>query len=102
MRRELVAGLVGFVGGFVGALVTFGWLIVQFVPADAHWWDLLHTCINALIISFIFGGLGFAALSVWTFSWYHHLRGYYRCRFCNRPLKSATARCDCPEVKALG
>ena len=101
MRRELVVGLIAFVVGFVGALVNLAWVIVRFVVPEARWWDVLHMCIHAIWISIVFG-LGFAALCVWTLSWYHHQRGYYRCRFCNRPLKSVTASCDCPEVKALG
>ena len=102
MHRELIAGLIAFVVGFIVMLAALAWLIVHFVAPDARWWDILHMCINALMISVIFGGLGSAALSVWVLSWYHHRRGYYRCRFCNRPLKGVTGRCDCPEVKALG
>lgn len=58
--------------------------------------------LSALLVSVIFGGLGFAALCVWVLSWYHHWRGYYRCPYCNRPLKGVTRHCGCPEVKALG
>jgi hypothetical protein len=102
MRRELLVGLIAFVVGFVVTLATLTWLIVNFVLPEARWWDVLHMCINALMISVIFGGLGSAALSVWVLSWYHHRRGFYRCRFCGRPLKGVATLCDCPEVKALG
>jgi len=102
LRRELLVGLIAFVVGFAVTLVTFAWLIMHFVPPDAHWWDVLHMRISALLVSVIFGGLGFAALCVWVLSWYHHWRGYYRCPYCNRPLKGVTRHCGCPEVKALG
>ena len=69
MRRELLVGIIAFVVGFVVMLATLAWLIVHFVLPEAHWWDVLHMCINALMISVIFGGLGFAALSIWTLSW---------------------------------
>lgn len=102
MRRELVVGLIAFVVGFVAMLAALAWVIVRFVVPEAHWWDVAHMCIHATWISLVFGGLGFAALCVWTLSWYHHMRGYYLCPYCKRPLKGVTTSCDCPEVKALG
>jgi hypothetical protein len=101
MRREILVAFIAFVLGFVVTLVTLGWLIVHFVTPEAHWWDVLHTSINALLISVVFGGLGSAALSVWALSQYHYRRGFHRCRFCDRPLKGVGILCDCPEAQAL-
>jgi hypothetical protein len=101
MRREIMVTLIAFVVGFVLVLGTWAWAIVRFVTPEARWWDLLHTSINAILISVIFGGLGSAALSSWVLSRYHYRRGFYRCRFCDRPLKGTGIPCDCPKAKAL-
>jgi hypothetical protein len=76
-------------------------LIVRFVTPEARWWDVLHTSINAILISVVFGGLGLAAVSGWALSRYHYKRGFYRCRFCGRLLKGVGILCDCPEAQAL-
>ena len=94
-RREICVGLIAFFVGTVSMLAAFTWLIVRFVTPDARWWDILHTSIYAVLISIVFGSLGFAALSVWAVSRYHYWRGVYRCRFCDRPLKGPCILCDC-------
>ncbi|HSU55071.1 MAG TPA: hypothetical protein VLT36_13520 [Candidatus Dormibacteraeota bacterium] len=101
MRREIWVALIAFVLGFVVVLASLSWLIVRFVTPEARWCDVLHTSINAILISVVFGGLGFAALSVWAISRYHYRHGFYRCRFCDRPLKGVAIFCDCPGAKAL-
>jgi hypothetical protein len=100
-RREIVVALIAFVVGFVVMLATLAWVIVRFVTPEARWWDVLHTSINAILISVVFGGLGSAALSSWVLSRYHYRHGFYRCRFCDRPLKGVGVPCDCPEAQAL-
>jgi cytochrome c biogenesis protein CcdA len=99
-RQTIYAGLIAFVVGFVVVLVTFGWLIVHFVAPEAHWWDILHTSINAVLIS-VLGGLCFCAAIVGVLTKVHYLRGVYRCRFCGRPLKGVRIRCGCAESEAL-
>jgi hypothetical protein len=64
--------------------------------------DVLHTSINAILISVVFGGLGSAALASWPLNRYHYRRGFYRCRFCHRPLKRFLQICDCAEAQAAG
>jgi len=100
-RREIYVAIVAFVVGFLVVLATLSWLIVRFVTPETRWWDVLHTSVNAILISVVFGGLGGAALSVWALNRYHYRRGFYRCRFCDRPLKGAGILCDCPDAQAL-
>jgi hypothetical protein len=101
MRREILVALVAFVVGFVGVLATLARVIVRFVTPEARWWDVLHTSINAILISVVFGGLGSAVLASWLLSRYHYRRGFYRCRFCHRPLKRPGCVCDCAEAQAV-
>jgi hypothetical protein len=91
LRREVYAGLIAFVVGFVGTLVVLELLIVRFV---AGWWDVLHACLEALLIA-VLGGLGLAVGAVCALSWVHHRLGIYRCLFCGKPLKCAGIICDC-------
>ncbi len=100
LRREVYVALIAFAVGFVVVLSVLGWLIVRFVTPEARWWDVLHTSITAIMISVVFGGLGSAALSVWAMSRYHYWRGFYRCRFCGRPLKGPGILCGCPEAQS--
>jgi len=100
-RRELVVSFLAFILGFIIARAAIARLTVQYIAPDARWWDVLHTSINAILISFVFGGLGAAALSLWAMSRYHYRRGFYRCHFCNKPLKGVGVPCDCPEAQAL-
>jgi hypothetical protein len=100
-RREIYVALVAFVLGFIIVLAALGWLIVRFVTPEARWWEVLHTSVNAILISVVFGGMGFAALSLWVLTRYEYRRGFYRCRFCDRPLKGVGIPCDCPEAQAL-
>ena len=102
MRREIFGALVAFVVGFVVILATWAWVIVRFVTPEARWWDVLHSSINAIMISVVFGGLGSAALASWLLSRYHYRRGFYRCRFCHRPLIRPKRLCDCAEAQAAG
>jgi len=102
MRREIFAALIASVVGFVTVLATLAWLIVRFVTPEARWWDVLHTSINAILISVVLGGLGSAALASWLLSRYHYSRGFYRCRFCHRPLKKPGRVCDCAQAQAAG
>jgi hypothetical protein len=101
LRREVCVALTAFVVGFVVVLAVLGWLMVRFVTPEAHWWNVLHTSITAIMISVVVGGLGSAALSVWAISRYHYWRGFYRCRSCGGPLKGPGILCDCPEAQAL-
>jgi len=100
MRREIFLALIAFVLGSIAALATLAWVIVRFVAPEARWWEVLHTSIHAILISVIVGGLGSAALASWLLSRYHYHRGFYRCRFCHRPLKKPHRPCDCPEAQA--
>jgi hypothetical protein len=102
MRREIFGALVAFVVGFVVMLATWAWVIVRFVTPEARWWDVLHTSINAIMISVVFGGLGSAALVSWLLSRYHYRRGFYRCRFCHRPFTKPGRICDCAEAQKIG
>jgi hypothetical protein len=72
MRRGIVVTLVAFVVGFVVMLATLAWVIMRFVTPEARWWDVLHTSINVIMISVVFGGLGSAALASWVLSRYHY------------------------------
>jgi hypothetical protein len=101
LRQMIYVCLIAFVVGFFAVLATLGWLIARFVAPDGRWWDILHVSIGAILISVVFGGLSFAAISVWLLSRFHYWRGVYRCRFCDRPLKGAGIPCDCPEAQAL-
>lgn len=102
LRRELFGALVAFVVGTVAMLATLAWLIVRFVTPEARWWDVLHSSINALLISVVFGGLGSAALVSWLLSRYHYRHGFYRCRFCHKPLPKPGRICNCVEAQAAG
>lgn len=95
MRRETRIGLTAFFIGFIGMLVTLGWLIVHFVVPETRWWEIVHTGFNAIMISFVFGGMGLSALSLSLVSWYHFRRGIYHCLFCGRTLRSINDHCDC-------
>src|SRR5262245_59786034 len=101
MRREIIASLIAFAVGFVAMLLTWAWVIVRFVTPGARWWEVLHTSVNAILISIVLGGLGSAVLAGWLLSRYHYRRGFYRCRFSDRPLKGVGIPCDCPEAQAL-
>jgi hypothetical protein len=100
LRRELYAGLIAFVVGFVGVLAALGWLIARVVAPDARWWDILHVSINAILFSLLGGGCC-AAAAMWALDRVHHWRGIYRCPYCDKPLKGIGIPCDCPEVQAL-
>jgi hypothetical protein len=94
-------GLFAFIIGFLGMLALLEWVLLRFVEPGTHWWEILHYSVNAIIISVVFGGGGFAVLSVKVLSWYHYKRGVYRCRFCGRPLKGIGVPCECPEAQIL-
>ena len=100
-RQMIYVGLGAFVVGFFVVLATLGLLIAHFVAPNGRWWDILHVSIGTILISVVFGGLGFAAVSVCLLSRLHYWRGIYRCRFCDRPLKGVGIPCDCPEAQAL-
>ncbi|MGC3956726.1 MAG: hypothetical protein QM813_01800 [Verrucomicrobiota bacterium] len=102
MRREIFGALVAFVVGFVAMLATWAWVIVRFMTPETRWWEVLHMSITAIMISVVFGGLGFAALVSWLLSRYHYRQGFYRCRFCHRPFTRPRRRCDCAEAQAVG
>jgi hypothetical protein len=102
MRRETYVSIIAFVVGSVGTLTALGWLIVHFVAPQARWWDVVHTSINAILISLVFGGLGSAVLSLWIVKRYHYSRGMYHCLFCDRTLKSASDRCNCRQHTSGG
>jgi len=95
MRRETYISLIAFVVGFFGMLAVWGWVVVHFVVPEARWWDVVHTSINAILISFVFGGMGSATLSLWLVSSYHYRCGVYHCLFCGRTLNSRRDHCDC-------
>ena len=99
-RQTIYAGVIAFIIGFMAVLAVWGWLIVRFVAPEAHWWDIVHTSINAILVS-ILGGLCLCAATVVVLTKLHYLRGVYRCRFCGRSLKGARILCDCPEAQAL-
>src|SRR5262245_60531643 len=102
MRQAIIGALIAFVVGFIVMLATLAWLIVRFVTPEARWWEVLHTSINAIMISVVFGGLGSAALVTWLLSRYQYRRGFYRCRFCHRPFTRPGRICDCAEAQAAG
>ncbi len=102
MRRGIIGALIAFVVGSVVMLATLAWVIVRFVTPEERWWDVLHTSINAIMISVVFGGLGSAALVSWLLSRYHYRRGFYRCRFCHRPFTQPGRICDCAEAQKIG
>ena len=95
MRRELYVAIIAFVVGFIGMLAAWGWVVVHFVVPEVRWWEVVHTSINAILVSFVIGGMGSAALSLWLVSRYHYRRGAYHCLFCGRTLTSARDYCDC-------
>jgi hypothetical protein len=64
-RRKITVTLVAFVVGFFVMLAALAWLITRFVTPEARWWDVLHASVSAILISFVLGGLGFAALASW-------------------------------------
>jgi hypothetical protein len=66
MRRQIIVILLAFIVGFVAMLATLAWVIVRYVTPEARWWDALHSSINAILISILFGGLGSAALASWA------------------------------------
>jgi len=98
-RLEIYAALIAFVVGFIGSLALWGWLIVRFVAPEEHWWEVVHTSINAILISLVFGGMGLAALTMWLLSRYHYRRGVYSCNFCGRPFKDIKTPCECRGLK---
>jgi len=100
-RQMTYVMLTAFVVGFFGLLATLGWLIVHFMVPETRWWDILFCSINAIMISFIFGGLGLAALCGSMLSRFHYRRGVHRCPYCDRPLKGIGISCVCPESQAL-
>ena len=102
MRREIYVALAAFVIGTVVMLAILAWLIVRFVTPGARWWEVLHSSIDAILISIVLGGLGSAALASWLMSRYHYQHGFYRCRFCHRPLKRPGYLCDCAKAQASG
>jgi hypothetical protein len=55
--------LIAFVVGFGAVLAALEWLILRVVTPETPWWEILHMCINSILIAIVFGGLGFAALS---------------------------------------
>lgn len=102
MRREIFISLIAFVIGFIVMLASLAWVIVRFVTPEARWWEVVHTSINAILISLVLGGLGSAAMASWLLSRYHYRCGFYRCHFCHRPLKKPRCLCDCAEAQADG
>jgi hypothetical protein len=100
LRQSLWTGAISIVMGFVACLIGLSWLINHAVDADAHWWEILHMCITALMISGL-GGLATGAATVTVLNWVHYRCGMYRCRFCDSPLKSMNQICGCSGMQAL-
>ena len=101
IRQMVYLSLFAFVIGFFGMLALLEWVVLRFVAPDGRWWEILHVCINAILISVVFGGGGLTVLAVRALSWYHYKRGVHRCRFCGRQLEGIGILCDCPEAQAL-
>ena|SRR5215204_897755 len=99
-RREVYGALIAFVAGFLGTLATLGWVIVHFVTPEARWWNVVHTSINSIGVSFI-AGLGVSCALVRLLSRWHFKRGMYRCPYCDRPRKGNNILCECPDAQAL-
>ena len=57
MRREIYGALVGFAVGSVVVLAALAWMIARFVTPELRWWEVVHTSINAIMISIVLGGL---------------------------------------------
>lgn len=100
LRQTIYVGLIAFIVGFVGVLALLGWLIASFVAPDSRWWDILHVSSGAILFS-VFGGLCFAAGSIWVLNRVHYRRGAFRCPYCGGPLKGVGILCSCPEAQAL-
>ena len=100
LQQTIYVGLISFVVGFVGMLSLLSWVIVRFVVPESRWWHVLHMSIESIMLSIVVGGLGFMALSVSLLNWYHYKRGFYRCRFCGKALKSFRIACGCPKSEA--
>ena len=93
LRQTLLAGAVGFVGGFVVVFALMAYVIVRFGWPEERWWvvpDLLQSFFFAL-----FGGLLAAAAFVWLVSRSHYRAGVHRCFRCNRVLQGVGIPCVC-------
>ena len=85
---------------FVALLFLCGWLITRFVTPDARWWDILHTSLNAILISFVLA-LGATAGALWLLNQIHYRRGVFPCPYCGKPQRGFAITCDCPDAKAF-
>ena len=100
IRQDLIVGFTTFVLSFVAVLFLFGWLIIRFVTPEAPWWDILHTCINAIGISFVVA-LGVTVGTLLLLDQIHYRRGAYPCPYCGKPQRGYAITCDCPDAKAF-
>jgi hypothetical protein len=99
-RQDLVVGFSTFVLSFIALLVVLGWLIARFVAPEAPWWDVLHMCINAILISFV-AAMGLSVGALRLLDQIHYRRGVYPCPYCGRPQRSYANTCDCPDAQAV-
>ena len=99
-RQDIIVGFSTFVLSFVALLLLCGWLITRFVTPDARWWDILHTSLNAILISFVLA-LGATAGALWLLNQIHYRRGVFPCPYCGKPQRGFAITCDCPDAKAF-
>ena len=78
LLARLLAFCTGFVLGFGGAATAIGYLIAAAVFPSSSRWDLVHTILDALVLSFLAGGwTGVGLLSV--ASRYQFRQGWFHC-----------------------
>jgi hypothetical protein len=93
-RRELYAGLLGLVLGFVAVHASVAYLLARYVVPEDGGWRAFWLGVRALPIT-LAASLGCALAPMFVMQRWHYRRGVYRCARCGRALRGTAAWCAC-------
>lgn len=93
-RRELIAGLLGFVLGFAAIQVGTIYLLAQYIAPESGAWSAVGIGLHALPFTFA-AALGCALAPMRLLQRRHYRRGVYRCFMCGRALRDTATWCEC-------
>ena len=103
LRQVVLAGLAGFIIGFVGLLAIWAWVVYRYRPPEGGWWgtfQLLHMSIHIIIFAVIVGLL-VALVAVRFTEWLQYRLGMHHCHLCGRVLRAERIPCECVRTQPL-
>lgn len=93
-RRELFAGLLGLVLGFVVVHGATAYLLVRYVVPEDGGWRAFGLGVRALPLTLL-AAVGCALAPMAVLQRWHYRRGVYRCARCGRALRGNGLWCEC-------